>query len=130
VFHQPAPLVVHLDPEQTAPVVARRALQQLLGDASAPFQLTSDALLLTSEIVTNATMVGAACEMSAWYLPDTGDLRVEVFDRSPVVPTLPPHRDPHAISGRGLRIVDSVASKWGIDPQADGKYVWFELRSH
>ena len=29
--------------------------------------------------------------------------------------------------GRGLRIVDSVASVWGVEPRQVGKAVWFEL---
>ena len=106
---------------------ARRALRELLGDETAS-DFADDAVLLTSEIVTNATMVGAECELCAWYVRDVGALRVEVFDHSPVVPSMPPRSDPHEVGGRGLRIVDSIATAWGIDPHDNGKYVWFELR--
>ena len=35
--------------------------------------------------------------------------------------------DPLAIEGRGLGLVDAVASRWGTTPTAAGVYVWFEL---
>ncbi len=89
-------------------------------------ELVEDAQLLTSELVTNAAVhtgepftVRIAC----------GDhrLRVEVSDRSA---TRPERGDagPTDVHGRGLAIVDSLASRWGVDElRADGKTVWFEL---
>ena len=35
--------------------------------------------------------------------------------------------NPTAVTGRGLRLVDSVADRWGVDQHRDeGKTVWFE----
>jgi len=34
---------------------------------------------------------------------------------------------PDATSGRGLGIVDGIATAWGSDPRRTGKAVWFEL---
>ena len=34
----------------------------------------------------------------------------------------------HGESGRGLAIVDALCECWGVDPTADGKTVWFQLR--
>ena len=30
-------------------------------------------------------------------------------------------------SGRGLFLVDTLASRWGVRPSEEGKQVWFEL---
>jgi hypothetical protein len=35
---------------------------------------------------------------------------------------------PAATSGRGLSLVDALASEWGVHPSPPGKTVWFELR--
>ncbi len=101
-------------------------MRGLLGSAGHE-DFEADALLLTSEIVTNATGVGGGCVLSAWYLPDDGSLRVEVHDHSSHVPAVPSRRASSQLSGRGLRIVDALASRWGIDRDADGKSVWFEM---
>jgi hypothetical protein len=37
---------------------------------------------------------------------------------------------PTAESGRGLSLVDALATRWGIDPASPGKSVWFELVVH
>ncbi len=123
----PPPLIeVRLPAELSAPARARRLIGKLLADVSAR-KFVDDALLLTSEIVTNATAVGGGCQLSAWYLPANGALRVEVHDHSSIVPSLPERRSPTEITGRGLRIVDGIANRWGVDRDADGKSVWFEL---
>jgi hypothetical protein len=33
-----------------------------------------------------------------------------------------------AISGRGLRLIDTLAANWGVEIAQDGKTVWAELR--
>jgi len=54
-------------------------------------------------------------------------VRVEVVDISPVVP-IRRSIDTDALSGRGIAIVDSLASQWGVaDLSAQGKTVWFEV---
>jgi hypothetical protein len=35
--------------------------------------------------------------------------------------------DPMSISGRGLTLVDALASAWSAEHSADGTTVWFEL---
>jgi anti-sigma regulatory factor (Ser/Thr protein kinase) len=82
--------------------------------------------LLTSELVTNVVLhaAGDAMRINVAWAPPT--FRVEVTDDSPVAPQL--HRyGPEAGTGRGLALVDSLASAWGSDPGDDGKSVWFEV---
>ena len=95
--------------------------------AHLPRAVLDDALLLTSELVTNAVRHGdgdITCRL--WPGPDV--LRLEVSDGNGSLPR-EVDRGPVADSGRGLRIVATVASRWGAVPtQPDGgKTVWFEL---
>ena len=54
-------------------------------------------------------------------------VRVEVVDVSPVVP-IRRTIETDALSGRGIAIVESLASQWGVaDLSAQGKTVWFEV---
>ena len=84
------------------------------------------ALLLVSEVVTNALLHGAAPRtLQVDVRPDT--IRVEVADGSPVLPRVHGFAST-ATTGRGLRLLDSLASRWGADPDPrDGKVVWFEV---
>jgi anti-sigma regulatory factor (Ser/Thr protein kinase) len=54
-------------------------------------------------------------------------LRFEISDASPLPPRLQLDQDVEATGGRGLLLVDTVASAWGVDRHAQGKTVWFEL---
>jgi hypothetical protein len=54
-------------------------------------------------------------------------LRIAVVDGSsirPVVQELSNDRP----RGRGLRMVESIAERWGADDHDGGKRVWFDLR--
>jgi anti-sigma regulatory factor (Ser/Thr protein kinase) len=89
-------------------------------------ELCDTLALLTSELVTNVVLhVRAECELRVRRLP--GAVRVEVRDPSPVAPHRGhQHRDP-GTTGRGMVLVDALASDWGVDAGADGKTVWFEV---
>ncbi|QUI33241.1 ATP-binding protein [Streptomyces alfalfae] len=59
--------------------------------------------------------------------PDT--LRVEVADaRGGPEPRAKP-LDPQAESGHGLRLVEALATRWGVAERAVGKTVWAEVRT-
>ena len=102
-------------------------MRKLLGDTT-PAEFAQVALLLTSEIVSNAAAVGGGCRLSAWYAPEALTLRVEVEDHSSEIPDVPGPPEPAQLSGRGLRVVDALASRWGIERRGTGKAVWFEIR--
>ena len=53
-------------------------------------------------------------------------IRVTVADESPVIPAMKRYA-PDSVTGRGLTMIDSVAERWGIDENAGGKAVWFEV---
>jgi hypothetical protein len=83
-----------------------------------------DALLLASELATNAVCYGAGDFVVSVQLGDV--LRIEVRDDSPVSPQLR-QAAPGDIGGRGLQIVDTLALDWGTEPHGPGKVVWFTL---
>jgi anti-sigma regulatory factor (Ser/Thr protein kinase) len=116
-------------PTISAPRAARRAVQQCVG-AQAPPEFVNDAMLLTSELITNAvTHTDGGSELRASYDPERGRLRVEVADTSPIVPTIREVHRPSSLGGHGLRIIDKVAACWGTRLLPSGKSVWFELGS-
>ncbi len=84
------------------------------------------ALLLVSEIVTNA--VEHSREPVRLELSRTGSgVRASVWDAEPRLPPVPRRPKVDAEAGRGLYLLDRLASRWGYDPVAGGKTVWFEL---
>ncbi len=103
--------------------------------------LRDDAVLLTSELVTNA--VRATCitgPAPRWSDPHhlalirlrlivvDDSLIIEVWDREATPPVLPDTPDPEDESGRGLLIVAGLSKQWNYDrPAEGGKWVWAEL---
>jgi anti-sigma regulatory factor (Ser/Thr protein kinase) len=82
------------------------------------------ALLLTSELVTNAIRhAGTSFEVDVAPTND-GQVEVSVSDASPVVPHMV-EVPPEAQSGRGLFFVQHYAQAWGVEPTSRGKRVWF-----
>ena len=94
--------------------------------------MLDDALILTSELVTNAIHHGRPAVTLAVQLEPSA-LTVVVTDTGPERPPLVPST-PHPDSpvGRGLVIVDALATRWGVTPQpgSPGKAVWFVLDLH
>src|SRR5690349_8049561 len=91
----------------TAPALARDLITTRAGSALSAEAL-DDVLLMTSELVTNA--VAHATGAITLDVELTGDaIRVEVCDDNPC-PALPAQREPMAEGGRGLQIVEALAS--------------------
>ncbi|MGW0997160.1 ATP-binding SpoIIE family protein phosphatase [Streptomyces sp. NPDC002523] len=88
--------------------------------------------LATTELVTNA-LIHADSEVDVRLREYPERLRVEVrdFDPRPPIPAPVLAQAPAGTEsehGRGLLIVDALASSWGNSPSGRGKSVWFELR--
>jgi anti-sigma regulatory factor (Ser/Thr protein kinase) len=92
-------------------------------------ELTETALLLVSELVTNAIRHGSPPVRLSLHLDRPGPLRVEVTDSSPVGPIVGPAVEADQTGGRGLVIVQQLAARWGsyVSGTRLGKTVWFEL---
>ena len=102
---------------------ARAAVQGLLRDQ--PDDVRHIAVLLTDELVTNALVHGGGRFSLAVEVAEH-TLQVRVGDGSPDTPRVlhPPDDREH---GRGMAIVDALASAWGTDQEPARKVVWFEL---
>jgi serine phosphatase RsbU (regulator of sigma subunit) len=87
--------------------------------------LTDDAELVASELATNAVLHGEGIVRVAVDPVDEG-VRLEVHDRTRVPPVLA-LATAEAMTGRGLRLVAAVSSRWGVEPAGTGKVVWAEL---
>ncbi|MFG2003964.1 SpoIIE family protein phosphatase [Spirillospora sp. NPDC048911] len=87
-----------------------------------PGTLIDTAVLLTSEIVTNAVR-HAQGPVDLVLRHSERELTIQVSDRS----TLQPQArlaGPDDETGRGLQLVDALADRWGSRPSNDGKTIW------
>ena len=122
----PNELLLRLWPRGDSVAIARHAVHSFCTHhALAPF--ADDAALLTSELVSNAIRHSGGL-ITLVALSRDGSLTVNVRDAGDgddkpiaMLPT------PTAESGRGLFVVDAVASEWGTTPHPDGTSVWFRL---
>jgi anti-sigma regulatory factor (Ser/Thr protein kinase) len=104
-----------------APAAIRAFLRAVL--SSAPRDATSVVELLASELVSNVVRhVGSP--MTVRVGRGDATVRVEVDDEGEDPPVLR-HPAPDALGGRGLLLVDTLASEWGWNPHEHGKTVWF-----
>ena len=114
-------------PKPVAVADVRRWVRELLDRWALPVPTTEDAVLLCSELATNAVM-HAGTPFDVTITVDGGVLRVAVSDDVHQLPAIPEH--PTGEGGRGLRIVQALSLDWGAEPvPGDGKVVWFEVAS-
>lgn len=124
---------VRLPNDRRTPAAARALVRAVLEEADLD-ALLNEALLLTTELSTNA-VVHAGTELDIEVTADLDGLTVTVTDFAPgPVEQLAvgPKNDKVDIGevaerGRGLLLVDHFASRWGTVHQGTGKGVWFRL---
>jgi len=116
------------------PSWARRHAEAVLDAWQIPADTIQTAVLLVSELVTNAVaaMAGLApppAAASAGLITQTlrrqaGRIVIEVSDSDPC-PPVPQHAGPDAESGRGLMLVDILSKDWSyFFPPSGGKTVY------
>jgi len=124
---EPEPFGFRVMPDPRAVSDARRRVVAVI--RRWPLDLTEDELrtveLLSSEVITNAVRyTRAPCAVVVRW---TGvRVRVEVTDVDPVRPR-PRDASQEAENGRGLLLVETLATMWGSAPDPAGKVVWFEV---
>jgi anti-sigma regulatory factor (Ser/Thr protein kinase) len=85
-----------------------------------------DALLLASELVTNALLHGEPpIELAMRCAGSRTIVSVTDVGEPPTLRRSLGTAD--ALSGRGLRLLDALAADWGIDNHTHGKTFWFVL---
>ncbi|GIF17158.1 serine phosphatase RsbU (regulator of sigma subunit) [Actinoplanes teichomyceticus] len=119
--------------DRRTPAAARALVRSVLEDAGLD-SLLNEALLLTTELSTNA-VVHANTDLDIEVTADPSGLTVTVTDFAPgpveQLAVGPKNESPDigevAERGRGLLLVDHFASRWGTVHEGDGKGVWFHL---
>jgi len=105
---------------------ARRTIAAFLDLSDVPRPVVDDLLLLVSELVTNA-VIHAGSPAVVRLDADVERIKVAVSDLDPATQPSVTDPEPTASSGRGVLLVDRLAARWGVEPQHQGKVVWFEL---
>jgi anti-sigma regulatory factor (Ser/Thr protein kinase) len=108
----------------TAPQEARAFVRTVL-DQWGVHSPDGDAEIVASELTTNAVRHARSPFVVA-LTRERGAVRIAVRDTSP---ELPAHivRDDSESGGRGVRLVDALATAWGVVDEVDGKSVWAEI---
>jgi anti-sigma regulatory factor (Ser/Thr protein kinase) len=117
-------VVKHFGPDVDSAGLARRFVEATLAAWDLD-DLNEVACLLTSELASNAVRHAGTAFWVTMDL-DLSELRVEVADLAPLLPVPGEFRnDPR--SGRGLLMVEALASRWGVAIRDEMKAVWFCL---
>jgi anti-sigma regulatory factor (Ser/Thr protein kinase) len=106
----------------------RTELRALFTSWAVPEDAGEDALLVISELIANV-IDHARTPFRLTVHPDDPigpTLQVAVEDSSTALPVQQPY-EPYAVRGRGLQIVDQIATRWGYQTHHNGKTVWATL---
>jgi anti-sigma regulatory factor (Ser/Thr protein kinase) len=117
-------LSVDLPPEPASATRARRLARDRLTVLCTPDMLETVSLLVT-ELVTNA-ILHARTPLRLVIEAHPDRVRICVEDSSPQQPEVH-HYGTDAVTGRGLALVEQLASSWGVDTTLTGKVVWCEI---
>ncbi|MFI5889173.1 ATP-binding protein [Actinoplanes sp. NPDC051513] len=116
-------LSLDLEPQ----VSAARHCREVIAEACERWgrgSLAGSACIVATEMVNN--VVAHARTSMIVLIATKGDgLSIAVRDHSAVIPSyVGTPVSPTSAGGRGMLLIDSVASRWGSLPLADGKVVW------
>jgi anti-sigma regulatory factor (Ser/Thr protein kinase) len=126
MIHTALETTSRLPPVLASAANARHIVRDVLLHAGVDrWPIIDTAMLLVSEMVTNA-VVHARTPVEVRVVVGNDVVRVEARDAS--TSPLERHRlGPAATSGRGLALIEQLATTWGSTTEAEGKTVWFEL---
>jgi anti-sigma regulatory factor (Ser/Thr protein kinase) len=128
----PADLAVGVELPTSSAQTPAQARSRIRAWLSASKQCAEDVIntaeLLVSELVSNAIRHTRARSVRIALARSGPRVRVGVEDPDGhLVGPPPPVPSQNFLHGRGLWLIDQLASRWGSHPRADGKVVWFEL---
>ncbi|MFF2509157.1 SpoIIE family protein phosphatase [Streptomyces sp. NPDC058067] len=118
------------DPVGRSVATARAFVRDTLQGWGFP-DIIDDAVVLTSELVTNA-VVHAGTSAEVLCLRTDDGVRIEVADRYPereipLQQSAVSMGSPDREGGRGLQLCAALATRWGVDYTPTHKLVWFQL---
>ncbi|MFJ1602283.1 SpoIIE family protein phosphatase [Streptomyces sp. NPDC088253] len=105
---------------------ARRFTRRTLRSWGVPDDSMDGALLVVSELVTNA-LVHTDGQVRLDITLINHRLRISVADTSPRTPVKPTSIGWEATGGRGVLLVEAMSATWGTVPVSGGKQVWSEI---
>jgi anti-sigma regulatory factor (Ser/Thr protein kinase) len=115
---------VDLPPEPRSATRARQLTREQLA-ASCPAEAVEVAALLVTELVSNA-ILHARTDIVLIVDVVPGRVVLRVRDGSDIAPVARGY-GPEAATGRGIALVEKLASEWGVDRSDDGKEVWCRI---
>ena len=121
--------VVHGDADLGSVRRARDATRTWLASRDVSDDVAERAVLVVSELVTNAVRhAGSGWVLAIEHRPD-GSVQIRVADSGPGEPAVGPSIvTDDATSGRGLALVAELCDAWGWHRSSDeGKVVWADL---
>jgi anti-sigma regulatory factor (Ser/Thr protein kinase) len=124
--------IVYVPSSPASAATVRQHLAADLTDAHVPTSVVEDAVLIASELISNAirhahTLPDGTLAV-AWEVDGQG-VTVRVTDGgSPGQPRMR-HAGPEETSGRGLVLVQALAADWGIEDDGSATTVWAQLRA-
>lgn len=110
--------------------LARHAFARELAMAEVPDEVRQDAMLVISELVSNAVKHAAALpggDVRVSCSIDDDCLRVEITDGGAVTRPNPAVATVFALGGRGLDIVRTISREWGVIQADDSVTVWADV---
>lgn len=119
------PFSVQLAADTSSAREARQFVDSVLHEWKCDAQI--DRLqLVVSELVTNALLhAGSATEVH--LVRTQSRLRLEVCDYGRGLPAIRSVHDGEVQGGRGLAIVEQLATAWGVSEWREGKCIWVEV---
>ncbi|MEW2630162.1 ATP-binding protein [Streptomyces sp. NPDC048389] len=113
---------------------ARHRMREQLFRSGVPESVVDDAVLILSELLSNACRHGRPLGQreagdgdvrAAWRVDEAGRLTVEVTDGGGPTRPVPATPSVTARGGRGLNIISTLAQEWGVRDSATGEVtVW------
>ena len=116
---------VRLTREPTAAAEARSQVRVAIGDWKVPVD-PDIAILLTSDLLTNAIVHGEGDTVTLAIRCSRGQLRIDVYDQSRYLPARA-DEPAGADTGRGLVLVAALSTEWGSFRTPAGKAMYFTL---
>lgn len=112
-------------PDAASVRAARRFVEEQLV-AMERTALADDAGLVLSELAANAVLHARTPFEVVVAAVGVDEVRVEVLDGSTAGPVIGAVVGT-STTGRGMVLVDALATRWGVEPLDGGKAVWFEV---